>query len=146
MRIETASGHTILADDADEPLLRGYSWWASKTSDGNLYACARVLGSGYPGKRIKMHRLIMAPPPHLVVHHKNNNGLDNRRSNLEVTTTRKNIIYAHEGKEIGAYLRESGKWHAKMRGLDGKVVYLGAYTTRDAALAAVASFKAETRS
>ncbi|CAL8469032.1 g8573 [Coccomyxa elongata] len=38
-----------------------------------------------------LHRVIMKAPPGLVVHHKNNDKLDNRRSNLELTTQSHNI-------------------------------------------------------
>ena len=91
MQIELASGHTVLADDADKELLLPYSWHLNRTGGGRLYVSARVRGDGPPYKRIKMHRLIMDPSPGMVVHHKNNNGLDNRRCNLEVVTTRQNL-------------------------------------------------------
>lgn len=141
MKITTTSGHTILADDADGALLAQYSWYVVKTSDGRLYAQARDCGNG---KRIKMHRLLMAPPKTMIVHHRNNDGLDNRRANLEVASTRQNTRYHFEGKETGIHFhKRSGKWRAQLRGLDGTRVSLGMYGTRDAALAAINSFKAD---
>lgn len=73
MRIETRSGHTILADDADYPLLWNYTWYVIKNGGGRLYAQARVPRAG---QRILMHRLLMEPPPGRVVHHINDNSLD----------------------------------------------------------------------
>jgi HNH endonuclease len=140
MKIETTSGHVIEADDADYPLLGGYSWYVIKCR-GRLYAQARVPRTG---KRVSMHRLLMQPPPRLVVHHKDNNGLNNRRRNLEVTTNQRNVQYVYEGKETGVYFnKHTGKWRTRLRGPDRKLVSLGNHATREAALAAVNKFKAE---
>ena len=93
MRIDTHNGFTILADDADYELLAQYSWHGRKAGN-TAYAYARIRskGRGYgSGKIMSMHRFLMKPDPDLVVHHRNGNGLDNRRSNLQITTTRVNI-------------------------------------------------------
>jgi hypothetical protein len=106
MRIETASGHTIFADDADVELLSQFSWCIVKNRNGRLYAEARVrkrvsnhgLLMQPSGRRVSMHRLLMQPPPGLIVHHKDNDGLNNRRSNLQVTTQRVNLWHARNGR------------------------------------------------
>ncbi len=140
MRIETASGHTILADNADYPLIRDYQWWISKHANGRLYACAHVPGSGTRLKRrIKMHRLLMQPPPELIVHHKNNNGLDNRRSNLQVTTTRVNIRYAH--MSCDRVYQQDGRWRAQPRDETGNRISLGGYDTKEEASAVVQNWR-----
>jgi hypothetical protein len=97
MRIDTHNGFTILADDADYELLSRYNWHCQKKGE-NAYAYARLRSKGRgtgPGKIVSMHRFLMKPDPDLVVHHRNGNGLDNRRENLQVTTTRVNIRHAH---------------------------------------------------
>jgi HNH endonuclease len=142
MRIETASGHIILADDEDYELLSQFSWFAQGYK-GRFYAWAHVSGSWANRRRTSMHRLLMNPPRHLVVHHKNNNGLDNRRENLEITTQRKNTLYAHEGKPCAH--EHKGKWRSQVRGPDGKIVSLGVYETRAEAIAVSDKFKRETR-
>ena len=38
-----------------------------------------------------LHRVLKRAPPGKVVHHKNGNRLDNRRSNLELTTQARNV-------------------------------------------------------
>lgn len=142
MKIETASGHTILADDEDYDLLFEYThtWWIHNAKR-RPYAAARLLGSGYPGKRIFMHRLIMKPPPGMVVHHINNDGLDNRRCNLEVTTTRQNLRYHHDTFG-GAYFDKScGKWRSALRDNDGKLVSLGLFEQEAEALEAAKEFR-----
>jgi hypothetical protein len=138
MRIETASGHTILADDADYPLLSLYQWWVVRTQGGREYAQARIWR-----RRISMHRLLMNPPTGAVVHHRNNSGLDNRRENLEVTTTRQNIRYASMWNDRhGVHLhKQTGRWRAQARGRDGRRVSLGMYATKDEATNAALAFK-----
>lgn len=136
MRIETAGGHTILADDADFDLLWNYTWWASGSS-GRLYACAHVPGSGTATKqRIKMHRLLMSPPAGLIVHHKNNNGLDNRRSNLQVTSQRVNTKYAGQETKGGIY-QERGGWRVQTRDECSSPVYIGTFMTEEKARVAL---------
>lgn len=143
IKIETASGHTILASRADYIILSRYSWYVSKSGGGRLYAHARVPGAG---ERISMHRLLMQPPEGMVVHHKNNDGLDNRRLNLEVATQRTNCLHAHAHKKGGVHFdKQSGKWRAQLRDPNGKLVSLGMHATRKAALAAAAKFKLENR-
>lgn len=130
----------VFVDESDRELVSQYSWYAVEAGEGKFYAQARV---PLAGKRVSMHRLLMQPPAGFVVHHKNNNGLDNRRSNLEITTVQGNNRYAREGKETGAYLRENGKWSARVRRPDGQLVNLGSYATREAALSVASAYKAE---
>lgn len=140
MRIELPSGHIALADDADMELLLPYSWHLAGGS--RLYVSARIRGSGPPYKRIKMHRLIMNPPPDMVVHHINNNGLDNRRCNLEVTTSRQNSRYHSDALDRGAYFdRQSKKWRAQLRGNDGKLIYLGLFDAESEAREVAREFR-----
>lgn len=142
MKITTTSGHTILADDEDAILLSQFSWYVVRTGDGRLYAQARVPVGMWPAGRVKMHRLLMQPPKGAVVHHRNNDGLDNRRSNLEVTTNRQNIRYHFEGKVTGVHFhKQSGKWRAQLRNEAGKFVSLGLHPTREAAVKATEAFK-----
>jgi hypothetical protein len=138
MRIETSSGHTILADDADYPLLGDYSWYVCKTANGRFYAHARVRGTE---KRVSMHRLLMNPPPELVVHHKNNDGLDNRRFNLQVTTQRVNIRHALIEAACVHFDKGTGRWCAQPRDETGKQIFLGVFDTEKQAKATVSNWR-----
>lgn len=104
MKIDTHNSFAILADDADYELLAQYNWHGRKLGN-TAYAYARLRSKGRgtgPGKITSMHRLLMSPDPDMVVHHRNGNGLDNRRANLQVTTTRVNIRHAHFDKKCPA--------------------------------------------
>jgi len=105
----------IFVDEADAEIVLPFNWYAVPShKGGRFYAHARVPKAD--GKRIIMHRVLMNAPACLVVHHRNNNGMDNRRSNLEITTTRKNIRYAFEGRSTGVHfdpIRQ--KWRVQLR-------------------------------
>ena len=75
-------GLVTIVDSEDYDRLSQYSWYISKNYD-KTYA-TRDAGDG---KREYMHRVIMNPPEGYIVKHRNGNGLDNRKSNLLVTTT-----------------------------------------------------------
>jgi hypothetical protein len=138
MIIRAASGHDILADDADAPLLDQFGWYTVKGHGGRRYAHARLPASE-GGGRVLMHRLLMQPGDGMVVHHKNNDGLDNRRSNLEITTQRQNTRYAYDGSARVHLHKQTGKWRAQVRDEAGKRVSLGLFLSRDEAIDAVAA-------
>jgi hypothetical protein len=142
MRIETKSGHTILADDADYQLLFQYTWHAKKGAAGRFYAWTNLPGNYTPVRRhMSMHRLLMNPPAGMVVHHINNNGLDNRRCNLEVTTNRQNLRYHHDAIGGAYFDKASQRWRSGLRGNDGKLVHIGMFDTEQAALEAAREFR-----
>lgn len=67
-----------------------YDWvtknrWKAKQSSGVWYAVRSVRQAGEE-KLIRLHRYIVHCPHLCQVHHKNRNGLDNRKSNLEIVT------------------------------------------------------------
>jgi hypothetical protein len=133
MIIYTARGEEIIIDDADYPIVGRYRWIAVPMKNERFYAYARTGG----GVRESMHRMLMNPPAGMVVHHKNNNGLDNRRSNLAITTQSKNCCAIYESRTVGVHLhKQTGRWRAQLR-LNGQRVSLGMYGTKEEATAAV---------
>lgn len=140
MEIKTARGLTILADDEDADLLASYSWVAVRQASGRYYAHARMPGAGRGAGRVIMHRLIMQPPVGKVIHHINNNGLDNRRSNLMITSNRANIRFHYEERPTGVHFH-GGRWRAQTRDKTGKRVSLGMYATQAEAYSAVRAYR-----
>lgn len=121
---------TVLLDDADYDLIKGYVWHI-QYDKGNFYARCNIRVNGKT-KSLKMHRIIMrvanSDNPH--VDHINENGLDNRRSNLRKATIPENsrntgpnsrsvtgykgVAFYTVGPQAGQYavrIRHNGKNH-----------------------------------
>lgn len=75
---------TVDADDV--PLVTAYKWHAVKGGDGLWYAVGR--------KKLYMHHLFIPKEEGFVVDHINGDGLDNRRSNLQLISQAQNISKA----------------------------------------------------
>ena len=83
------------------------------------------------GSYVKLHRLIMAPPKHLVVDHLNGNGLDNRKSNLRITTIsgnsiRRTKVASNNTSGYRGVSRNGGRWRATIM-ICGKSKHLGCF-------------------
>jgi HNH endonuclease len=75
------SGYMAVIDDIDAPKVLMHKWY--------LYDYKRTYYA-QNNHGVKMHALILNCPSNMVRHHKNGNGLDNRRSNLELRTNKQN--------------------------------------------------------
>ena len=141
--IPLTQGKVALVDDADLPLLSGYTWRAQKWTGGNgWYAITSlyVRGSGRRNRLvvpILMHGLLLHDAPR--VDHRDGDGLNNRRENLRPCTQSQNL--ANRGKETKRICssrykgvgREPGRpWRASIR-LDGRPRHLGYFTDEAAA-------------
>lgn len=134
-------GEVALVDAADYPLLAQWPWRATRSSRRTtqyVYRNSRAEN----GERVfvLMHRHIMNCTERTTqVDHINRNGLDNRRSNLRIATTRQNSgntrkrVNGQTSMYKGVHWDElNGCWRAQIR--DGKKRNLGGY--RDAESAA----------
>lgn len=79
--MQVGEGVYTWVDLDDYAYLMKHKWTTLKTRY-KLYVVRQVCRKGY-FRKIRMHRVIMRPPPGFHVHHKNGNTLDNRRENLE---------------------------------------------------------------
>lgn len=113
-QILLTEGYLAIVDDEDYELLMKYVWITDKRKR-TCYAVAWVRENGEPVKR-SMHRFLLNPPKGLVVDHVNHNGLDNRRSNIRVTTqseNRKNSRRWQDKPDSYTYVRwykQRNKW------------------------------------
>jgi hypothetical protein len=132
--LHKGAAHTVLIDDADLELIKGYNW---RIAEGNktLYAKAYIPGSGFASRKdIYMHRLIMGAGPGDEVDHENGNGLDNRRDNLRFLTHGNNVRNATYKKQKnfdlprGVYPQKNGKFIAQISAPDIKR-HLGTFRT-----------------
>lgn len=79
--IQLSKGQVSLVDNEDVDFLSQWSWHASKSWGGRLYARRPYSGKGVP---VYMHRVILNAKPDQSVDHANGNSLDNRRINLRL--------------------------------------------------------------
>ena len=111
MKIELHNGQYALVDKEDYPVLARLNWYVS---DGG-YAI-----TDNPVKHLKMHKLIMGPiPPKTVIDHINRNKLDNRKSNLRVTSQRENCRNSDKYESAKRYWfdKRRSKWVVDIKGI-----------------------------
>jgi hypothetical protein len=139
-RISLPSGHAVLVDLADLPLVAEYKWILHRAKK-KMYAKARVCqGSPLWGTIINvyLHRLLMNSPGRMEVDHANGDGLDNRRSNLRLATHSQNMgnmFPPRPGFPKGVRMTTTGMWRAEL-GSGIKNRYLGTFLTKEEAVAA----------
>ncbi len=130
--IPLTRGHFAIVDAADYARLSKHRWYWQPNRNGSGYA--RRGGGGTP--TVLMHRQIMKPPKGMVVDHIDGNGLNNRRSNLRICTSRQNLINRGPSKERrdkglfkGVYRRHrQARPHASIC-YKGKNIHLGTFAT-----------------
>ena len=134
--IPLSQGKVATVDDDDFAYLSRFSWHTAANKK-TFYAQRKPSAPlGETGPIIKMHRVIMAAPPGLEIDHINGNGLDNRKENLRIVTTRENSQNRHIQKTSlypGVYWdSERGIWRARIRVGQGRI-HLGRFKTEIAA-------------
>ena len=117
-------------DDLDRFVKLGYHWSLERTPTGikGRYARATVQLGCVDGKQktttVKLHRLIMNAQPLYQVDHINHNTLDNRKSNLRISTPNENYHnrYASNSNNTSGYRNVSkicNQWYVQMQ-VEGK--------------------------
>jgi hypothetical protein len=133
IRIRVNRHYDVLVDD-DCEYLKYYSWMVYRIR-GIFYAKRRNQDKWFNWNM--SWDVVGKPEPGFVVDHINGQGLDNRRENLRIITYRQNSQNRHSestSKFPGVY-RRNNRWAATMT-IEGKVTYLGTYTTEEEAFAA----------
>jgi hypothetical protein len=95
---------SVLVDEADAWVAK---WVWRVTHDGHVYRNVSWWDARLGMKRCRreyLHRFLMGLKPHhrRCVDHLNNNGLDNRRSNLQVVTRKVNTLRAYRRDGAGS--------------------------------------------
>ena len=124
-------------DDEDFDRVSEYKWFAVK-HNGNYYA-ATFFGHWRTRKMVKMHSFIMENRDGLLVDHKDRNSLNNQKSNLRYCTVSQNNknrnswgASKYKGVSIVHGKNKKDYWRAFI-GVNSKSVYLGFFTTQEAA-------------
>jgi hypothetical protein len=146
-RIPITKGHHILVDEIDYEWVGQWKWHCFTTNHSkNQYAIrnnprtdGRQIGT------IKLHRQVLERKierilsVHEVTDHINGNGLDNRRCNLRVASTKENIRNqrirsggSSRFKGVCTYPSARGRWLAQI-GIDRKIYKIGKYIEEEEA-------------
>lgn len=125
--IHFKNGQKALIDLEDVALVSKYGWVLDDTKP-NWYVHT---STGEDRKTLRLHRLIMNPPPGKSIDHIDGNGLNNKRENLRICDQKNN---ARNRRKLttktsifkGVHRRENGKWRATIR-VDGKLLNIGTF-------------------
>lgn len=127
--IPLKNGGVAWVDAEDAALVNGYRWRRRDKKNGRSYAQTRIRK-----RTVLMHRFILAVPPGLLTDHRDRDGLNNRRLNIRMATTRQNNANAIKVRGTSKYKgvvwhKRTGKWLAQV----GKGKYLGCFVNELAA-------------
>ena len=132
--IPLTQGKITLVDDEDYERLKPYPWFAIRQRH-HWYA---VYATGPSDARVhhRMHTIIITPPPGLEVDHRDGDGLNNRRYNLRVASSKQNgrnrrKIKTGTSKFKGVnWKADAGKWVARIM-VDKKHTFLGYFVLEE---------------
>lgn len=129
-QIPLTQGQVALVDDEDFEWLSQWKWYVAKQRCNAWYAARSINMGNAHILVIKMHRIILKPPPGFETDHKDGNGLNNQRNNLRIATRAENtrnrrkrdgLTSAFKGVHWACRQR---KWRASI-GTQGKTIPLG---------------------
>ena len=115
------SGKTVLIDKEDWSKLSKHAWHIETNHGYVVYRDSKR-------HKFYLHRLILNSPVGKIIDHKNRNKLDNRKSNLRISSSRRNVLNQDWSKGISQL--KNGKWRAyvTITGKDSKKqLHLGQY-------------------
>lgn len=134
--IGLTQGKTAIVSDSDFNSVSRFKWQAVERS-GKWYARARLPSPAAKSIYVYLHRFILNPTGRFVVDHKNGDGLDNRRSNIRISSQSQNLMNMDRKSGHKGYCRhrKSGLIRAYIV-KNGKQTHLGLFKNeKDAAKA-----------
>jgi hypothetical protein len=134
MFYRTHLGLKIEIDEEDFDLISSYKWYEAKTLNVS-YATAYFGGGRKNRKMMKMHRLILNAHKGEMIDHIDGNGLNNKKSNLRISTNQLNQANTRNFNNPTGYkgvYKEGNRYRARI-GFCGKGVHLGCFSTPEEA-------------
>lgn len=131
--IPLTQGKFAQVDDEDYDYLMQWKWYAIPKRRTTYARSSETLKS----PSIRMHRLIMKPPPELQVDHIDGNGLNNQKSNLRWATHSQNQFNRKSrmgsSRYKGVYFHRIAKKWVAMISENAKRKWIGTFETEEAA-------------
>lgn len=139
--IPLTHGKIAIVDAADYEYLNQWKWGATRPY--RVWYAVRYIGKkGRGGFPLRMHREILSvSSPAQTIDHVNGDGLDNRRCNLRLASTRQNCynVGARKDNKSGqkgvTWHKASRKWRAQIA-VPGKIKHLGTFAEKAEAIKA----------
>lgn len=129
--VPLTQGKAAVIDDEDAARVLAYKW-SAYTSRGKWYARRSISGADGKPRHLQLHRFIASAPQGTGVDHVDGDGLNNRRSNLRLSSHAQNGANQRRPKNnTSGYKgvhRAEGRWAAKVGS-----TYLGVYATPEEA-------------
>lgn len=127
--IQLTRNQVALIDDEDFDLINQHKWFSVSPRQKNYrhtwYAACKI-----QGRHVTMHNLLLNPPKGSVADHIDHNGLNNRRTNIRISTTRENSWNTNKHKNCTSkfkgvsWNKEKSKWQARIC-INGRETHLG---------------------
>ena len=129
--IKLTKGKTAIVDDEDYEYLNSFNWQANKYCHSDKYRAMRKTTVGGKKVYLLMHRVILCAKSGQKVDHKDGDGLNNRRSNIRIATTRQNTANRITRNKLGykgVIKGNNGRYRASIRDHRQKnMKYLGTF-------------------
>ena len=139
-KIALTQGLFATIDDEDWELVSKHRWHACW--EGNtFYAVTKIRRADGSRASIRMHRLLLEARNGLDVDHCDGNGSNNVRANLRIATRSQNMRNCRRHADTASGMK-GAYWDKNRRGwfshiqVDGRLIYLGSFSTPDEAHAA----------
>jgi hypothetical protein len=138
--IALTQGLFSLVDTSEYNRINAAFWCAHYSPKNKTFYATRTDIVGGQRIPLRLHNLILHPPPGMFVDHKNRNGLDNRIANLRLSTRSENTFNRNtqsnntSGYPGVVWMKESEKWHVVIA-KGGTRYHLGNYKDFDKAVA-----------
>jgi dihydrofolate reductase len=136
---QNGNKHSVYVDLEDMDIIKNYKWHVSYQKNIDAYYAETTIYKGIINGKpkyevVKMHKLILGierKNRNMIVDHENHNSLDNRKSNLRVTSNDKNTKHrsGKNSNNTSGYRNVSkvGKWWFVQLQIDGENKILGKF-------------------
>lgn len=133
-QVITSNGKVVVVDDEDFALIGSVPWTACKPRKSKTFYAYGCVPGG-KGKKIMMHRMIMAALPSQKIDHRDGDGLNNCRENMRFASDSQNASNRRSKSKTGyrgVALTPYGGFEAYIK-INQKRIHLGTFYSAEIA-------------
>jgi hypothetical protein len=131
-KIPLTQGKFALVDDEDFEFVSQYKWCAY-WKEAHYYVMHKDKGT-----TVHMHSFILGTTS--LVDHRNGDGLDNRKSNLRITSDRTNALNSDRSRSAKIVEKHGNRWRVRPF-VDGRRTNLGSFSSLEEATKIAEEYK-----